>query len=114
VNRIATGIALMMTPAERWPHWISYWPTMKNRPAESVRISVRDVKVITKSSSLHNATNAKMAVAATPGAASGRMIRQRAPKLVQPSTIALSSISRGIDSKYPTSIQTVNGTVKEK
>ena len=67
-----------------------------------------------KSSSLHEATKAKMAVAATPGAASGRTILRREPNRVQPSIIALSSSSRGMDSKYPTSIQTVKGTVKEK
>ena len=87
---------------------------MKRRPAERVRISVCEVNVMAKSSSLHEATKAKIAVAATPGAARGRTTRQSAPKRLQPSSMALSSSSSGMDSKYPTSIQTVKGTVKEK
>ena len=99
VKSTATGSVLMMTPAESWPHWISYWPTMNSSPADSVRISVCDVNVIANSSSLHDDTNAKIAVAATPGAASGSTTRQSAPKRPQPSISADSSSSRGIDSK---------------
>ena len=72
---------------------------MKRRPAESVRISVRVVKVMAKSSSLQEVTNAKIAVAAMPGAASGSTTRQSAPKRPQPSMSALSSRSRGMASK---------------
>src|SRR5204863_2422843 len=85
--------------------------TMNRRPAESVRISVCVVNVIANKSSLQDVTKAKIAVAAMPGAASGSTMRHSAPKRPQPSMSALSSRSRGIASKYPTSIQTVNGTV---
>jgi hypothetical protein len=42
------------------------------------------------------------------------MTRHSAPNRPQPSIMALSSSSRGMESKYPTSIHTVKGTVKEK
>src|SRR5262249_2675041 len=114
VNSTAPGSALRVTPAESWRPWTSHCPTRNRRPADSVRISVCDVNVIANSSSLHDDTNAKIAVAATPGAASGSTTRQSAPKRPQPSISADSSSSRGIDSKYPTSIPTVSGTVNEQ
>ena len=71
---------------------------MNRSPAESVRISVWVVKVMENSSSLHDDTNAKMAVAAMPGAASGSTTRQSAPAPAAVHHGALSN-SRGIDSK---------------
>jgi hypothetical protein len=54
--------------------------------------------VMENSSSLHDDTNAKMAVAAMPGAASGSTTRQSAPAPAAVHHGALSN-SRGIDSK---------------
>ena len=42
----------------------------------------------------------------------GRIVLKKAPTTVQPSTIAASSISRGIDLKKPISSQVQNGIVK--
>ena len=53
-----------------------------------------------------------MATAMTPGRAAGRTTRHSAPIGPQPSTIAASSSSRGIESKYPASIQIEKGSVK--
>ena len=61
---------------------------------------------------LHGRGNAKIVAAATPGAASGRMIRIIACTRVAPSTSAASSSSRGILVRYARSIQVQNGTVK--
>src|SRR5437879_939600 len=46
-------------------------------------------------------TKTKMLVAATPGAASGSVIRHSTPSRLQPSTRALSSTSCGISTMYP-------------
>ena len=53
VKRTVTGTVERMTPAESWPYWISYWPTMNRSPVDRVRISVCVVKVMAKRSSLH-------------------------------------------------------------
>ena len=47
---------------------------------------------------------------AVPGAASGRAIRQNAPKAVSPSVRAASSSSTGSPSKNPIIIQRISGT----
>ena len=53
---------------------------------------------------------AKIDVATSPGATSGSMIRMKAPKRVEPSTIAASSSSFGIPATKPRSVQTQNGS----
>ncbi len=56
--------------------------------------------------------NAKIDVATRPGATSGSRMRQKAPKRVEPSTIAASSSSRGTPMTKPRSVQTQNGSTK--
>ena len=62
-------------------------------------MSVCVVNEIANNNSLQATTKAKIAVAAMPGAASGSTMRHSAVKWLQPSIIALSSISRGIEEK---------------
>ncbi len=52
---------------------------------------------------------AKIDVATRPGPTSGSRIRTKAPKRVEPSTIAASSSSFGTPAMNPRSVQTQNG-----
>ena len=73
-----------------------------------------EVKTRARRNSFQDRVNEKMADATMPGADSGSRIRNSAPILVQPSTIACSSSSGGILRKYPISIQVQKGTMNER
>src|SRR5207248_2021746 len=60
--------------------------------------------------SFQDVMNAKTEVATSPGAISGSRIRTKAPRRVDPSTIAASSSSFGIPMMNPRSVQTENGS----
>src|SRR6516165_4866331 len=70
-----------------------------------------EMKVSAYTNSCMVSVNAKMTTVRTAGSESGRIVFANAPTTVQPSTIAASSISRGIDLKNPISSQVQNGMV---
>ena len=61
--------------------------------------------------SFHACRNAYTPEATSPGASSGRVIRQNAWERDRPSIMAASSSSAGTPATNPRSIQTVNGTI---
>ena len=55
---------------------------------------------------------AKIPVATSPGATSGRVTRMKAPRRLAPSTRAASSSSSGTPATKPRRVQIVNGSTK--
>src|SRR6516162_6116171 len=73
--------------------------------------SEEEMKVSAYTNSCMVSVNAKMITVRIPGSDRGSTVFTNAPMTVQPSTIAASSISRGIDLKNPISSQVQNGMV---
>src|SRR5262245_61688401 len=80
----------------------------------TVMVLWSEVNTRASRNSFQDSVNEKIAEATIPGADSGNRIRNSAPILVQPSTIACSSSSGGMLLKYPISIQVQKGTMNER
>src|SRR5215469_5440482 len=74
--------------------------------------SEEEMNVSAYTNSCMVSVNAKMTTVRIAGSESGSTVFTKAPIMVQPSTIAASSISRGTDLKNPISSQVQNGIVK--
>src|SRR5262249_25651203 len=79
-------------------------------PSGIARMSVEFMNVSAKKTSFHDSKKMYMAVAASPGSASGSVTRQSAPSLDDPSIIAASSSSAGTALKKPISSQVETGS----
>src|SRR4029450_466253 len=97
------------------------WPQMYWSPTTIIESLIGTVMVVwslvktrARRNSFQASVNEKTAEATSPGADRGRRIRNSAPILVHPSTIACSSSSAGMARKYPMSIQVQKGTVIER
>src|SRR5687767_15983745 len=112
--RIVIGIDARMAPAISCPQM--YWSptTIIDSLIGTVIVVWSEVKTSARRNSFQDRVNEKIAEATIPGAESGNRIRNSAPILVQPSTIACSSSSGGMARKYPMSIQVQNGTVIDR
>ena len=81
------------------PYSIWILPISVDTPTGTVWASVVDVSESAIRKSLYVAITVKIAVAARPGAAKGRTTRHSAVRRESPSTIAASSMSRGISAR---------------
>src|SRR6516164_3867775 len=89
-------------------------PRMRSVATPSVTgfSSEDEMKVNAYTNSCMVSVNAKITTVRIPGTESGSTVFTNAPMMVQPSTIAASSISRGTDFKNPMNNQVQNGMVK--
>jgi hypothetical protein len=109
--KITMGNMAKTPAAAMWLHMI---PVSRMKPVrETGTVWARvPVRIRAKRNSFQEKINVKIPVAASPGAIRGKAMRKKAPKGEQPSTMALSSISRGISWKKLRKSQTAKGTLK--
>src|SRR5207253_10341853 len=82
-------------------------------PTESVRFAEFEMNEIAYTKSFTQSENVKMTTVRIPGSEIGKITRQSAFSLEQPSIRAASSSSSGIVLKKPISSQVENGTVND-
>src|SRR3990172_5975232 len=109
--KIKTGINTNVPDAAMRPHNTDLLVINEVMIIGSVR-APRPVRITAYKNSFQQYRKARMAVAAIPGIASGRLTRTNAPKREQPSIMAASSSSTGTSSKKPIIIQVLSGIVK--
>src|SRR5207237_1696546 len=112
-KKTITGIAISVEPAMSPPQ--SVWrlvPVKYESQTVAVCFAPSFRRMRAKMYSFQLVMKAKIDVATSPGATSGRRIFTKAPSRLEPSTIAASSSSRGIPSRKPRRVQTENGSTK--
>ena len=112
-KKTITGIAISVDPAMSPPQ--SVWrlvPVKYESQTVAVCFDPSFRRMRAKMYSFQLVMKAKIEVATRPGATSGSRIRTKAPRRLEPSTIAASSSSRGIPIRKPRSVHTENGSTK--
>ena len=83
-------------------------------PVGMVRTFISLLNTVAYKNSFQERVKEKKATTANAGNAIGMIIRKRTPTRVQPSTIAASSSSMGMDMKYPIKSQVQKGMVNPR
>ncbi len=96
--------------AIRVDHLIRNSPTKKAMAIVTVRVDSVEVKLMVQRRSCHAKRKANKKVATIPGTTSGRPVYRKVVQWVQPSILAASSISFGMESKKPLVIQMQKGS----
>ena len=107
---IIDGALPINVDAMRVGHLILNSPTKNAMAIVTVRVDSVDVKLMVQRRSCHANRKANKKVATMPGITSGRPAWRNAVHREQPSIIAASSISFGIESKKPLVIHIQNGS----
>ena len=113
-NRMITGTVATRPAANRWPQSTEYSPMywLIATVSGCCEVCSPRLSVSATRNSFQAEMKVKISAVTMPGAASGSVIRSRAPTLPSPSTMAASSSSTGIEVKKALRIHTAKAMLK--